>query len=192
MKETLLYKIVRPVISFLVKVFLRVKIVNKEYIPTNGKVILAGTHTNNLDCLVLMASTKRCIHFLAKNDLIKGQKKIIFTNMGIIPVDREKKDHQAIPMSLKCLEKNQVVGIFPEGTTEKGRGLLPFKIGTVKIAKESNSKIVPFIIKGKYRLFSNDLKIVFKEPIEIKSNDLEKENKKFEELIKKMLEDNRL
>lgn len=187
MKETLLYKVVRPIIVFIVKIFIRPKIIGKENIPTENKVILAGNHTNNLDCFLLMTSTKRNIHFLAKKELWNGPKKIIFSNMGLIPVDRKNKSHNSISMAEKCLNKNQVVGIFPEGTTEKGRCILPFKIGTVKIAKETNSLVVPFSIKGKYKLFSKDLIIIFDKPYQIKSNDLEEENKILREKIIKML-----
>ena len=54
----------------------------------NGSVVLGGNHTSNLDCLLLISSTKRKIHFLAKDSLIKGKFGFIFKNMGIIPVNR--------------------------------------------------------------------------------------------------------
>jgi len=45
-------------------------------IPSKGKIILAGNHTNNFDSVLLLATTKRQIHFLAKDELTKGIKKI--------------------------------------------------------------------------------------------------------------------
>ena len=188
MKEPNLYKILRPIISFFVKGVLKPKIINKQYIPKNEKIILAGTHTSNLDCLLIIASTKRCVHFLAKKELFKGIKKIVFSNMGLIKVNRKIKDKSVIPSSIKYLKENKVIAIFPEGTIEKGNKLLPFKLGTVKIAHDSNCKIVPFVIKGKY--FSKNLKIVYGPPFSIKTNDLDLENKKFFELINKMVKEN--
>lgn len=182
-KDNLFYNIIRPILTFLFKLFYRPKIINKDFIPNTGKIILAGNHTNNLDCVLLLSSTKRQIHFLAKKELLEGPKRIIFSNMGIIPVDRKIKDKSVIPTAKKCLENELVIGIFPEGTTEKGiNKLLPFKLGTVKLSYETDTYIVPFKISGTYKLFSKDLKIIFDKPIK-STKDLELSNKKLYNII---------
>lgn len=188
MKESMLYRFARPIIKFFVKIVLRPKFIGLDNIPKSGKVILAGTHTNNLDCLLLISSTKRSVHFLAKDELWKGPKKIIFSNMGLIPVNRREKDKSVIPTTINCLKKEKLVAIFPEGTFSKEHKLLPFKIGTVKIAHDSNTPIIPFVIKGKY--FKKGLKIVYGKPFKIESEDLELENKRFREKIENMLKEN--
>lgn len=184
MKDALLYKITRPIITVLFKLFFTPKIIGKENIPKSGKVILAGNHTSNFDCLLLISSTKRNIHFLAKKELWNGPKKVIFANMGLIPVDRKNKDHQALSSSIAYLENNLLIGIFPEGTTEKEGKMLDFKIGAVKMAKDTNSPIVPFIITGNYKLFSKNLRIEFLKPIMI-SGDLNHENINLRNIIEK-------
>ncbi len=184
MKDALLYKITRPIITVLFKLFFTPKIIGKEYIPKSGKVILAGNHTSNFDCLLLISSTKRNIHFLAKKELWNGPKKIIFANMGLISVDRKNKDHQALSSSIAYLENNLLIGIFPEGTTEKEGKMLDFKIGAVKMAKDTNSPIVPFIITGNYKLFSKNLRIEFLKPIMI-NGDLNQENINLRNIIEK-------
>ena len=63
------------------------------------------------------------MHFLAKKELWRGFKKILFANMGLIPVDRSKKDHNSLVKAEEYLNNECLIGIFPEGTTEKGRGL---------------------------------------------------------------------
>lgn len=162
--DTKFYFFIRPLISFLFKIIYRPKIINKEFIPKSGKIILAGNHINNLDCVLLLSSTKRQIHFLAKDELMKGIKKILFKSFGIIPVNRKIKDKSVIPISKKYLEKDLLIGIFPEGTTEKGCGyILPFKIGAVKLSYETDTYIVPFKISGEYKPFSKNLKIEFSE-----------------------------
>lgn len=188
MKESKLYRFARPIIKVFVKLVLRPKFVGLDNIPKSGKVILAGTHTNNLDCLLLISSTKRSVHFLAKDELWKGPKKIIFSNMGLIPVNRREKDKSVIPTTIKYLNEERVVAIFPEGTFSKDHTLLPFKIGTVKIAHDSNTPIIPFIIKGRY--FKKGLKIVYGKPFNIESEDLDYENKKFRGKIENMLKEN--
>ena len=185
-KDVLLYKILRPVITFLFKLIYRPKIIGSENIPKIGRIILAGNHTHNLDCAILISSTKRNIHFLAKEELFKGFKKILFSNMGLIPVNRKIKDHNVLIHAYNYLENEKVIGIFPEGTIGKGR-ILPFKIGAVKMAYEKKCTIIPFSITGTYKLFSKDLKIEFGKPIKIEDNDLTKENEKFRNIIVKMV-----
>ena len=190
MKDTKLYKILRPFIKLISTIFLKPKYIGLDNIPKSGHIILAGNHTSILDPLVLMSSTKRNIHFLAKEELWHGPKKILFNNMGLIPVNRKIKDHNALVLAEEYLNNDFVIGIFPEGTTEKGKGLLPFKIGAIKMAKDTNTQIIPFVIKGKYKLFSKDLTITFGNPITIKDDDLEKENKYLRSIIKEMLNNN--
>ena len=71
-KDPLLYKIIRPIVKWLFIILYRPKIKGKEYISKKEGIVLAGNHKNNFDCAILMASTKRCIHFLAKEELFKG------------------------------------------------------------------------------------------------------------------------
>ena len=189
-KESKLYIIVRPIIKALFKFLYTPKIIGSENIPKSGRIILAGTHTNNFDCLLLMSSTKRCIHFLAKKELWSGLKGIIFSNMGLIPIDRKVKNPDSLKLAKEYLENGKVIGIFPEGTTEKEKGvLLPFKIGAVKMAFDTNTMIVPFVIKGKYKLFSKDLKIIFEKPIKVENANLDEENSKLINIISSMMED---
>ena len=189
MKEPLLYRVVRPIITGLVKVVFRPKIIDKHNIPESGKVILLGNHTNNLDCLLLMASTKRCIHFLAKDSLYKGIKKPIFKNMGIIPVNRKVHDKNVLINAENLLNKGGLVGIFPEGTINRTKEvIMPFKIGAVKMGSDTGAEIVPFTITGKYRLFNNDLTIKFEKSYKICNNNLDDENKVIMDVIKNELQ----
>lgn len=187
-RDAFLYRFTRPIITGLFKTFFTPKIKGKENIPRTGRIILAGNHTSNFDCLLLISSTRRSIHFLAKKELWKGPKKIIFGNMGLIPVDRSKKDHKSLETAEAYLNEECLIGIFPEGTTEKEKGkMLPFKMGAIKMAVDTNTKIVPFAISGKYALFSKSLKIVFEKPISIEVDDLEREKEKLEKTIQKLM-----
>ena len=178
MREKRLYKVLRPIIKFIINFIYRPKVVGKDNIPKEGKLVLAGNHTKNLDSLLLISTTKRCIHFLAKDSLSKGIKKILFNNMGIIPVNRKIHDKEALNASKKILNNDGVIGIFPEGTINRTDDvILPFKIGAVKMAFDTKSPIVAFTITGKYRPFKNNLTIKFEKPYKISNIDLDEENK---------------
>ncbi len=189
MKESLLYIIVRPIVSFIFKILYRPKIIGKERIPRKGRIVLAGNHKNNFDCVLLMSSTKRCIHFLAKDELWKGLKKIIFANMGLIPVNRREKSHHSLVLAEEYLKDERLIGIFPEGTFNRTQDtVMPFKIGAVKMAYDTNTPIIPFVITGDYHLFSKNLQIEFLDPIWVKNEDLTKENDNLRNIIKTKLE----
>lgn len=178
MKDPLFYKIVRPIIKTIFLVVYRPKIVGQENILKDNSMILAGNHTHYFDCIFLISTTKRCIHFLAKHSLYKGIKKPLFKNMGIIPVNRKEKNKKAVIQSEEVLKKKGVIGIFPEGTINKTKNIImPFKIGAVKMAQDTNSYIVPFSITGKYKLFNNNLKITFGHPYKVSNQNLDDENK---------------
>ena len=181
--STFLYCFTRPGIRLLINLFFHPKYYGLENIPKTGRCILAGTHTSIIDCWLLMSTTKRPIHFLAKDELWKGIGKFIFGNMGLIPVNRRQKDHHALELAEDYLKNECLIGIFPEGTTEKEyEVMLPFKIGAVKMAKDTTTKIVPFAIRGKYRLFGKGVRIKFGKPIVVKK-DLEIENENLKQVI---------
>lgn len=186
--EPILYRITRPIINILFKIFFRPTYIGLENIPDKGSVVLAGNHTNNLDCILLITSTKRTIHFLAKDELLKGGKKIIFKNMGIIPVNRRIHDSEALKKAEEELKENKVIGIFPEGTFSKVKGqLLPFKIGAVKMTYDTNSTLVPFTITGSYKLLRRGITIKFY-PKYIVQEPLSEANEKLRDFLQKELD----
>lgn len=187
--DVFLYKLIRPIVTILFKLLYRPKIVGADNIRTKGRIILAGNHNNNLDGAFLISSTKRNIHFLAKIELFRGIKKHFFNNLGLIPVDRSKKNHKSLEIACEYLKNEKVIGIFPEGTFGRGK-ILPFKMGAVKMAYETNTEIIPFAITGEFKIFSKNLKIEFGKPIKIKGNDLEKENEKLRNIIVGMVNNN--
>lgn len=190
MKEPLLYRMVTPIIRVLFHLVYCPNIIGREYIPKEGRVVLAGNHTNNFDCLLLMTSTKRCIHFLAKQELVNGKFGFIFKHMGIIPVNRTIKDKHSLDSSRMVLNHDGVIGIFPEGTFNRTDELtLPFKMGAVKMASDTNSPIVPFVITGSYRIFRKGLTIQFLKPIRIQNQDLEQENRKLMHQVRSVLQE---
>lgn len=189
MKEPVLYKITRPLIKLFMNIVYHPKYICLENIPKEGPFILAGNHTNNFDCLLIMSCTKKTVHFLAKDSLTKGFKKYLFNNMGIIPVNRQIHDKSALVSAIKALQAKEVIGIFPEGTINRTEDtILPFKIGCVKMSHDTNSPIIPFIITGQYKPFKNSLTITFLKPTEARSDNLTEENEKLMQIISHNLE----
>ncbi len=182
-KNTLFYKIVKPILFFLVHLLYRPTIIGKENLEIEGPIILAGNHTKWLDPIMLVAIVKRQIHFLAKIELFKGPISFITKGMGAIPVNRKIHDKKALETAITSLKQGLCIGIFPEGTINRTNDLImPFKIGAVKMTKETNATLIPFVITGKYKLFRKNIKIEFLKPLKISEN-LEKSNQELMQLV---------
>lgn len=187
-KPTVLYKLLRPILKVIFIILYHPKVINGHYIPKDGSAILAGNHKHNMDPFTVCYSTLRQVHFLAKKELFNKWTKGILYQMGGIPVDRKKKDDNAKKEVLESLKSNKLVGIFPEGTHNKTNDLImPFKFGTVSFAQKTNCLIIPFAIKGKYKLFRKGLIIEFGKPIDIKNMTLDDANKLLENKVKELL-----
>lgn len=170
MKEKIIIlKILRPLIRFVSKYVLCAEFYGTENIPKSGGVILAGTHTHIFDCLLLISIPNRIPHFLVKKELYKSKIGAwFFGNSGTIPVDRSKKNPDAMKNAKDCLYNNKVIAIFPEGTINKSKNnLLPFKYGATKLSIDTKSVIVPFVISGKYKFFRKSVSITFLKPLNV-------------------------
>lgn len=187
--KRIFYIIIKCILTPLFFLIFRPKVIGKSNIPKNGSIVLAGNHTNNLDSVMLIAVVSRQVHFLAKIELFKGIFGVIVKAMGCIPVNRKIHDKDALKSAKEVLKNNKVIGIYPEGTINRTDDIImPFKIGAVKMAKDTNTKIVPFVITGKYNIIGPRVKIEFLESIEIK-DELNKENDKLMKIISKKLEE---
>ena len=190
--RNIFYKLFSPIVSVLFYIIFLPKVKGKENIPKKSGAIIAGNHKSNLDCFMVIISTRRCVHFLAKAELFKLRfLNWFFSNSGLIPVYRNGKDKKALETAIDHLKKGESVGVFPEGRLNKKspNALLPFKIGTVKMAKETGCPIIPFAIKGRYIPFAHSIEIVFDEPYFVKEDNLEEANDKFKEKVWSKLND---
>ena len=183
MKNRVLYKILRPFLVGYIWVRYRPIVIGKWNIPKNG-CILVSNHKNNLDFICMGLSTKRNIHFLAKSSLFKGVLGKILNSCGMIPVNRDIKDKTVIPKCIELLRKDEVIGLFPEGTFNKTKNIISeFKIGAVKMAYESKKPIIPIMI-GKYK---RRMRIIVGRCFYVSDDNLNKYNKKLMDLLKTMI-----
>lgn len=78
MKENeVLYKTLKLIYSPLLKILYRPKAYGIENIPKEGAIILAGNHRHAFDPVVVMAHTKRTVHYMAKESLCQWDRGIL-------------------------------------------------------------------------------------------------------------------
>lgn len=157
----------------------RPKFIGRKNIPDKGGIILASNHIHLPDSLFVMLSTKRAVRYLAKKELHDSALGFIFRSAATIPVDRQHGAHNSMVAAEKALGEGEVIGIFPEGTrNRKGeQELLPFKIGAVRMARDTGCAIVPIAYTSKGRPFLDPYRVVIGEAYYVdKDADLDKEN----------------
>lgn len=186
------YSLLTPIMRVLFRFYYNPKIINKEVIPKEGPILIVGNHKHIYDqCLTIMA-TKRVIHYMAKKEYFDGKMAWFFKLVGCIPVDRSIKDHNATDKALKVLNSGGAIGLFPEGTRNKTKDvfLLPFKFGTVSMARKTNATIIPFGLTGDYKFRSKNLTIRYGTPFKVGEMDLEDANKKLYEEVERLMREN--
>lgn len=183
------FRFLKFILGIIFKLYYNPKIVNKEYIPKDGSILVVGNHKHLYDQCLPILSTKRPIHYMAKKEYFDNKLVAWFFKLaGCIPVNRSIKDNNATNSALKVLEDGNVLGLFPEGTRNRtNKSLLPFKYGAVSLAHKTDSYIVPFAITGDYKFRSKNLTVTFDKPYKVKSKDMKKENEKLEKIILKLL-----
>lgn len=182
------YKVFKPILSPIFKLYYNPRIENKEYLQQDGPIVVVGNHKHIMDqCLVIIA-TKRIIHYMAKKEYFDGKMAWFFKATGCISVDRSIHDSNAKNKALEVLENGGAIGLFPEGTRNKTKAkLLPFKYGAVSMAKKTNATIIPFGIVGDYKFRSKNLKIKFGKPFKVGKMSLEEANAKLEKIVLELI-----
>ena len=101
----------------------------------------------------------------------------LLESIGIIKVYRTKSNPVAVNEAAQILEQGGTIGIFPEGTRNRtNEELLKFRHGAVAIAQKANAQIIPFAIKGQYKLFRKGLNIEFGKPVDVSEMETEEAN----------------
>lgn len=186
--RNIIKSIVRGAIYIWCKVYYRAEIIGLENIPKEGPLIFCGNHRTYLDPPLMVATAKRDMKFLAKEELYNN-KFLAFLGwvFEAIPVKRDEKDVSAIKTSLKFLKSGQCIGLFPEGTRnglEKGEKV---KDGVAFFAVRSGAKVVPCGIKGGNKE-NRKVTITYGKPLDYSKYKGTKDKEKLEEITEEIMD----
>jgi glycerol-3-phosphate O-acyltransferase / dihydroxyacetone phosphate acyltransferase len=177
------YSIVRSVGRFWLWFFFReLDVVRAEMVPASGPVLLCINHPNNLiDSLLVGGVLPRKVHYLATAALFRNPLVARFlTACGAIPVYRKQDDPDkmdrnadAFAACFRALERGQLVGIYPEGTTHSESRVQRIKTGAARIALDYQAAgrgvpltLIPVGITFEARkAFRGRVRVSFGEPI---------------------------
>lgn len=154
----------------------RVHLCGEEKLPESGRFVLVSNHRSGKDPIaVLAAMYKYNISFISKpsNMKLPVLGKVAY-GAGFLPIDREN-DRSALRTILQAADylKRDIcsVAIYPEGTRNRGEGLLPFHAGSFKLPQRAGVPLVIMATTGTSRkdghgIFGRDVCLNILETVE--------------------------
>lgn len=134
----------------------KIRVTGYENIPKDETVVFIGNHQGNFDIPLLLGYIDKPIAYIAKIEIMKLP--IVrewMKYMRCVFIDRKdpRQSLKAISQGVEHIKEGQSMVIFPEGTRSKGDKVGEFKPGSLKLATKAGTTIVPFTIKGTYKIF---------------------------------------
>lgn len=162
----MLYNILVSMARFIFNLVFKINIHGENILP-QGRLVICANHFSMIDPIVIAISCNRKINFIGKKELFKNKLLAYFFNkLGVIPIDRKTADIKAIKNAINILKREEVLGIFPEGTRVKNISMDNMKEGIGMIANRADADILPVQIITSYKLFSK-LDIFFRPIIKL-------------------------
>lgn len=127
----------------------RLRVENARILDNAQPCIYVGNHQSNMDVITIGAVFPRRTVAIGKAELNRILFfRRVFTGTGMIMIDRSDRAKAVAGLEEAreaLLTKGHSIWIFPEGTRNKGRGLLPFKKGAFHMAVASQVPIVAVV-----------------------------------------------
>ncbi|NQW94896.1 MAG: 1-acyl-sn-glycerol-3-phosphate acyltransferase [Polaromonas sp.] len=125
-----------------------IELVVKGNPALNGPLLLVANHMSWLDITALHAA--RFCRFVSKADIKKWPFiGLLASGIGTLFIEREsRRDAMRVVHHMTAsLQAGDVLGVFPEGTTTDGTGLLPFHANLFQAAITANAPIQPVALQ---------------------------------------------
>ncbi|MCA9439852.1 MAG: 1-acyl-sn-glycerol-3-phosphate acyltransferase [Candidatus Omnitrophica bacterium] len=120
-----------------------------EHIPTDGRGVLVSNHLSFLDANIISAASPRKVSFMiAKEYYEMTAIRWMCEFLGCIPVNRSGEDIAAVKGAIKKLNKDFLLGAFPEGGISRTGEMEDPKQGIAMIALRTESPVVPVLLSG--------------------------------------------
>lgn len=171
--RTLFYKtFVTFVVYTVTKYMYNLKIVGRENIPDTTRLIFAGNHVSYLDPPIISLAVKKCVAYMAKQELFHDKNKLLrflVHILGAFAVNREKPELATFKTVKSIFNTSWSLGIFPQGKIVKEPVISDIQKGFIMFAKKFQADIVPVGIKGfdgyAKKLFEKHITVTIGKPI---------------------------
>jgi len=120
-----------------------------EHIPSHGRGILVSNHLGFIDAHMISAASPRKVSFMiAKEYYHLKSLKWMCEFLGCIPVNRSGEDISAVKETIRKLNKDYLIGAFPEGVISRTGKMESPKQGIAMIALRTGSPVIPVHLSG--------------------------------------------
>lgn len=128
----------------------RLEVYGQENVPKTNDYVVVGNHLSTLDPPLVCHVLPNPVAFMAKKELFYHPLlKIMLDWLGTFAVDRENVGLSTIKTAKSVKDtKRWVLGLFPQGTREKGEEIHNVTKGFVGLAKATKCNILPIGIVG--------------------------------------------
>ena len=150
---SLLAGVVRVLLFFWHPIF---RVIGRENVCKEGRMMICANHTSMSDAIWIYFALRlgHVPRIMAKQEAMRipfvGW---LIKKLGVFGVDRDGADINAIKTGLRCLNNDQQLLVFPEGTRVKPGATVEPKRGAVTLAARTNSPILPVYLSAKRRPF---------------------------------------
>ena len=125
----------------------KVEVIGREKLNRNEKYVIAANHVSGFDPFILVFALNMPIAFMAKEQLFEHfWSRVLMDWCGAFAVNREKLEVSTIKTALAVRNSDWKLGIFPQGTRDKGNCIKNISKGFVALAKASECDILPVSI----------------------------------------------
>ncbi len=188
-KNRWLTKILRPLLDVILKLYFRLKRVDRKNI-TEGPQIFIANHQSFIDSLVLGSLLPHKILyntiFLAIDWYFKkGFMKMLVDHGNVVLIDINKNIRKSVEEIASNIKSGKNVLIFPEGARTKDGKVARFKKVFAIIAKELDVEIQCLGIKGAFEAYSRYMKFPRPKKIEVAVLEKFKPEGTYEEIVEK-------
>lgn len=122
---------------------------DRESHPVRGPLIIVANHTAGIDPILIHAELRADIRWMMARDMMLESLAPVWEWLGVISVDRNRKDLAGAREALKLLKGNGIIGIFPEGGLERPAGQVrPFHPGVGLLIAKTEAPVLPVLIQG--------------------------------------------
>jgi 1-acyl-sn-glycerol-3-phosphate acyltransferase len=147
-----LYAVLKPLAVVVMRSLFGLRSRGREHVPRQGPVLLVANHSSFLDPPLVGGVAPRPLSFMAKEELFRVPLLgALIRRLNARPVRREGADASALRTSLRILQDNGVLLVFPEGTRGPEGTLREPKAGVGMLAVLSGAPVVPVFIEGSGR-----------------------------------------
>lgn len=159
----MLYWLIRLIAFVVLKVFFKLKIEGKEFIPQKTNFIVVANHSSFLDPFIVSVALPQKVSWISLNYFQKFTLvNWILRHIDSIPTGSSSEK------ALSLLMKKENVGLFPEGTRSHDGKIREFKRGAALLAIKTGRPILPCAIIGAYEAYPRSAKFPKFRPIKVK------------------------